>query len=229
MQNFMNKATANPMHNTLQSAIEALGPYARSALTNNWSEFYAKFQETCDAYIGTRPGQGLYTTGVYSVIHACNHMRHMVQDMDALQMFSQLAEAAAEQLQEYEKIDTKVNMYWYSFSEDYASYMPHCNNRILEDFQRLTAKYAHQEYIHNPNEDLRVTATKAVQQAAVEMQTSHADKPHIVHDMQRVHSVAAEHRSMILDTIVAPYEPKMLVHSEDYEGELDENDLEETI
>ena len=98
MRNFMSKATANPMHNVLKEVIDAVDPYVRPALIVNWQAFSLKFRETCDAYIETRPDQGLYTTGAYSIIHACNHMRHMVDSVDEIQAFGQLSDVAMKQL-----------------------------------------------------------------------------------------------------------------------------------
>ena len=214
MRNFMNKATANPMHNVLKEAIQALEPSAQPELIVNWQAFFLKFRETCDAYIGTRPEQGLYTTGAYSLIHACNHMRLMVEGANEMRAFERLSEMAMEKLEGYQNTDVLVELYWSHFAEDYAMYMPHCNNRIMEDFQKLTVKYANQEYIHNPDADIRITAASAVQQAAKEMVTLHPDAPHIQADMQHIEMIARDHRAMLLDALAVPYQPKDIVQSE---------------
>ena len=214
MRNFMSKTTANPMHNVLKEAIEAAGLSAQPALIVNWQAFSLKFRETCNAYIETRPEQGLYTTGAYSLIHACNHMRHLVESINEMQAFGKLSEIAMEKLEGYQNTDTLVGLYWSHFAEDYAIYMPHCNNRIMEDFKEIVSKCANQEYIHNPDADIRITAASAVRQAAKEMMVRHPDATHIQADMQHVEMIARDHRAMLLDALVVPYQPKDIVQSE---------------
>lgn len=229
MKHFMNKPTANPMHNTLRRAIGELDVRQQQVVANNWNTFYQNFSSACDKYIDTRPDAGLYTTGVYATLHACQHMRLMSLDADTLQVFSHLEENMVDKLNAAAEVDTKIEMYWYEFTEEYRGYMPHCNNRILEDLQRMVAKAAHQEYIHNPETDIRIIACNAVQRAAVELIGQHPDNAGIRVDMLHIEKVAPEHKSTILDAYVGPIEPGDLVQYDFEDPEMFIDDMEEEL
>lgn len=214
MRNFLNTPTVNPMRNTLRRAVEALDVRMQESLSKNWDTFFTSFQKSCARYIEQRPQQGLYTTGAWSVISACYHMSDITPDVNSQQVFTQLSINAEEMLQQCEEVDIRVEMYWYSFAEQYGDHMPHCNNRIMEDFQREVAKAAHKEYVHIPDRDIRFTGLEAVQAATIAIARAHPENEGIGADMTRVSKIAHEQKWCMLSDIMLTVEPKDIVLDE---------------
>lgn len=214
MKRFLNKPTVNPMHNVLRRAIESLDTRQQDIIAQDWHSFFTKFQETCDSFVTKRPGQGLYTTGAIATLLTCSYMQRQTQDLATASVFDALGEKVSEQQEAFEDIDTRVGMYWYAFAEQYGNVMPHCNNRVMEDFQHAVATAAHQEYIHNPDRDIRFTGLEAVQQATIEIARRHPDNEMICKDMTWVSKIASEQKSMMYSEVVLTVEPKDLVCTE---------------
>lgn len=214
LKSFMKHSTVNPMDSVLKQAMGTLDKYQQDHIAKYWQQAFSHFQEVCDAYRTQRPGQGLYTTGALAVLNMCNYMRH-TPDMDTMQAFEKLNDYIAENFNVFEALDTKVEMYWYAFAEEYRGVMPHSNNRVMEDFQHEVATAAQVEWMNNPGQDIRLTAFSAVQSATIAIARAHVNSTGICADMTRVSKIAAEQRAHMLDEFIAPMEAKDLVTVED--------------
>ena len=214
MKSFMKQLTVNSMDSVLKQAIGTLDEHQQDRIAKYWQPAHTRFQEVCDASRTQRPGQGLYTTGALAVLSMCNYMRH-TPDVDTMQAFATLSDYVAENLNLFEELDTKVEMYWYAFAEEYRGVMPHSNNRVMEDFQHEVATAAQVEWMKNPGQDIRLTAFSAVQTATIAIARAHTNNTGICADMTRVSKIAAEQRAHMLDEFIAPMEAKDLVTTEE--------------
>ncbi len=197
MELFLSQKTANPMHNELRRTLNSLSDEQLSHIEQNWGTFFSNFNQACQEYIHNRPGMGLHMTAAWAIIGACVKADKEVLDPKAKEAFNQMRYNISEQLEKLDAIDTKIEMYWYVFAESYRECMPHCNNRVMEDFQREVAKFGHHEYIHNPDRDLQLSALAAVQQATIVIARTHATNEQIGADMTAVSQIASEQAALM--------------------------------
>lgn len=219
---FMNTSTANPMHNELRRAINSLDTHQQGIVEAHWNTFFANFENFCSKYQNEYKGQGLYTTAIWALSSACINLKHAALSTDELQTVTALNEYTEKNISKAEKLDIKIELYWYEFAESYRNCMPHGNNQILEDFKREVAKTAMSMLRATPDKEINIIGTDAVQKAATELAGKHPNNVSLCSDMTRVSKVAGEQRSMIYDAYVAPTEPMMFLDDEGMDFALDE-------
>lgn len=226
MKQFLNTSTTDPIHNTLRRAIESLAPDAQDKVSTYWNDFFEYFTKFCSRTLERRPGEGLYTASTWAVIAACYHEMDAIDDKDAKAAFSQLKHNAGNTIAQCSAIDMKVNMYWYSFAEQYKQYMSHCNNLVFDEFQKAVANNARELYAQNPNQDIQLTALAAVQQATIHIARKSANNSGIGADMTVVSQIAVGQKEMLLKMPTERYEPRDYVDHGDtpsqYEEDMDE-------
>lgn len=228
MNDFLNTATANPMHNTLRRTVETLSQSTQEKLAQHWEVFFQYFQNRCNQAIKNATYKGLYEVGAFAIMHACAHMQRVVHDTDLNQMFAQLGENIADTIEKYEEIDAHVDLYWNAFAEQYRNCMPHCNNQVFSDFQQEVAAQARQLYHNNPDVDIQLTALSAVQYATIHVARKGVHHPGIGADMTAVSQMAAEQKEMLSRMQNEIYEPRDYI-SDVYAPTQDDIEVEEML
>lgn len=209
MKTFLQTHTINPTRATLQRELLSLDADVQELIESHWETFMQKFQLSCQM----NAGRGLYTTAIRAAIFASNDLWRTEQNPALCEKINQWIEALCDKMNDMQALDTKVECYWYNFAEQYRAHMPHCNNRIMEDFQAEVAKVAHKQYQQNPDCDIRLIGLDAVQAATVAMARSHPEHHALCADMTNVSRIAHEQKWAMLQDVIHE-EPKKIIEPE---------------